>query len=61
MQMLRSGLVRTELWREFPADVRDELFRTHGGVLPVGRVGEASDLARSYLHLWSTRLAPSSP
>ncbi|MQY20656.1 SDR family oxidoreductase [Nocardia macrotermitis] len=48
---VRPGLVRTDLWREFPAEVREELFRTHGGTLPVGRVGEAADLARSYLHL----------
>jgi NAD(P)-dependent dehydrogenase (short-subunit alcohol dehydrogenase family) len=54
---VRPGLVRTELWREFPAEVRDELFRTHGRALPVGRVGEASDLARSYLHLMEQEYA----
>jgi NAD(P)-dependent dehydrogenase (short-subunit alcohol dehydrogenase family) len=54
---VRPGLVRTELWREFPEQVREELFRTHGGTLPVGRVGEASDLARSYLHLMEQEYA----
>ena len=57
VNVVRPGLVRTELWREFPADMRDELFRTHSGALPVGRVGEASDLARSYLHLMEQEYA----
>jgi NAD(P)-dependent dehydrogenase (short-subunit alcohol dehydrogenase family) len=57
VNVVRPGLVRTELWREFPADVRDELFRTSAGALPVGRVGEASDLARSYLHLMEQEYA----
>ena len=57
VNVVRPGLVRTELWREFPADVRDELFCTHGGALPAGRVGEARDLARSYLHLMEQEYA----
>ncbi len=60
VNVVRPGLVRTELWRTFPAEVRDELFRTHGGALPVGRVGEASDLARSYLHLMEQEYATGS-
>jgi NAD(P)-dependent dehydrogenase (short-subunit alcohol dehydrogenase family) len=57
VNVVRPGLVRTELWREFPVEARDELFRTHGGALPAGRVGEASDLARSYLHLMEQEYA----
>ncbi|WP_067891930.1 SDR family oxidoreductase [Nocardia vaccinii] len=57
VNVVRPGLVRTELWREFPVDVREELFRTHGGALPVGRVGAAEDLARSYVHLMEQEYA----
>ncbi len=57
VNVVRPGLVRTELWREFPADVREELFRTHGGALPVGRVGAPEDLARSYVHLMEQEYA----
>jgi NAD(P)-dependent dehydrogenase (short-subunit alcohol dehydrogenase family) len=57
VNVVRPGLVRTELWREFPVEARDELFRTYGGALPVGRVGEAADLARSYLHLMEQQYA----
>jgi NAD(P)-dependent dehydrogenase (short-subunit alcohol dehydrogenase family) len=60
VNVVRPGLVRTDLWRTFPAEVRDELFRTHGGALPVGRVGEPSDLARSYLHLMEQEYATGS-
>jgi NAD(P)-dependent dehydrogenase (short-subunit alcohol dehydrogenase family) len=60
VNVVRPGLVRTDLWRDFPARTRDELFRTHGGALPVGRIGEASDLARSYLHLMEQEYATGS-
>jgi NAD(P)-dependent dehydrogenase (short-subunit alcohol dehydrogenase family) len=51
VNVVRPGLVRTDLWKDFPEEVREDLFRAQAAALPVGRIGEASDLARSYLHL----------
>ena len=45
------GIVRTELWSGIPAAEREALFEKTGKSLLVGRVGEASDLAQSYLFL----------
>jgi NAD(P)-dependent dehydrogenase (short-subunit alcohol dehydrogenase family) len=44
------GIVRTNLWQGTAAE-RDHLFETAGNSLPVGRVGEARDIAQAYLFL----------
>jgi NAD(P)-dependent dehydrogenase (short-subunit alcohol dehydrogenase family) len=48
------------LWQEFPAEVRAELFRSTGDALPVGRIGEADDVARSYIHMMEQNYATGS-
>jgi NAD(P)-dependent dehydrogenase (short-subunit alcohol dehydrogenase family) len=45
------GAVRTELWSEMPEADREAMYRETGRRLPVGRVGEADDLAQTYLYL----------
>ena len=45
------GVVRTNLWQNMSADEREQLFESVGKRLPVGRVGEAHDLAQAYLFL----------
>jgi NAD(P)-dependent dehydrogenase (short-subunit alcohol dehydrogenase family) len=45
------GLVRTNLWQAMSAPERERLFESVGNRLPVGRVGEASDIAQAYLFL----------
>jgi NAD(P)-dependent dehydrogenase (short-subunit alcohol dehydrogenase family) len=45
------GVVRTNLWQSMGAEERDALFESVGKSLPVGRVGEASDIAQAYLFL----------
>jgi NAD(P)-dependent dehydrogenase (short-subunit alcohol dehydrogenase family) len=45
------GIVRTNLWQTMGAKEREELFESVGKRLPVGRVGEASDIAQAYLFL----------
>ena len=45
------GIVRTNLWQSMDADAREQLFESVGKSLPVGRVGEASDVARAYVFL----------
>jgi NAD(P)-dependent dehydrogenase (short-subunit alcohol dehydrogenase family) len=45
------GVVRTNLWQNMSASEREQLFESVGKRLPVGRVGEAHDIAQAYLFL----------
>jgi NAD(P)-dependent dehydrogenase (short-subunit alcohol dehydrogenase family) len=45
------GLVRTSLWQSMTAAERENLFESVGKSLPVGRIGEAHDVAQAYLFL----------
>jgi NAD(P)-dependent dehydrogenase (short-subunit alcohol dehydrogenase family) len=45
------GVVRTNLWQTMSASDRERLYESVGNSLPVGRVGEASDIAQAYLFL----------
>lgn len=57
VNVVRPGMVATDLWKEFPLDVREELFRTTGAALPVGRIGESADVARTYIHMMEQEYA----
>ncbi len=48
---VRPGLVRTDLWSDLPDPERVALFESYAKTLPVGRSGEADDIARTYVHL----------
>jgi NAD(P)-dependent dehydrogenase (short-subunit alcohol dehydrogenase family) len=45
------GVIRTNLWQNMDAGQREQLFESVGKSLPVGRVGEAHDVAHAYLFL----------
>jgi NAD(P)-dependent dehydrogenase (short-subunit alcohol dehydrogenase family) len=45
------GVVRTNLWQNMGAAEREKLYESVGKSLPVGRVGEAYDIAQAYLFL----------
>jgi len=45
------GVVRTNLWQTMNVSERERLFESVGNSLPVGRVGEAADIAQAYLFL----------
>jgi NAD(P)-dependent dehydrogenase (short-subunit alcohol dehydrogenase family) len=45
------GIVRTNLWRNMPEQEREDMYARTGKSLPVGRVGEAQDIAQAYLFL----------
>jgi len=45
------GVVRTNLWQNMPESDRQEMYARMGKTLPVGRVGEAGDIAQAYLFL----------
>jgi len=46
-----GGVVNTNLWNNMQPDSRDQFFREISAKLPAGRVGEAVDLAKTYLYL----------
>jgi NAD(P)-dependent dehydrogenase (short-subunit alcohol dehydrogenase family) len=48
---ISPGVVRTNLWQNMGVKDRDQLYDGVGKSLPVGRVGEAHDLAQAYLFL----------
>jgi NAD(P)-dependent dehydrogenase (short-subunit alcohol dehydrogenase family) len=45
------GVVRTNLWQSMSAPERELLYESVGKSLPVGRIGEAHDIAQAYLFL----------
>jgi NAD(P)-dependent dehydrogenase (short-subunit alcohol dehydrogenase family) len=45
------GTVRTELWSGMAESARETMYRDAAQRLPVGRVGEADDLAETYIYL----------
>ena len=45
------GVVRTNLWQDMSSSEREQLYASVGKRLPVGRVGEAHDIAQAYLFL----------
>ena len=60
VNLVRPGMTRTDVWQEFSEDVREELFRSRGAALPVGRIGEPEDIARTYVHLMEQEFATGS-
>jgi NAD(P)-dependent dehydrogenase (short-subunit alcohol dehydrogenase family) len=45
------GVVRTNLWQNMISSEREQLYESVGKRLPVGRVGEAHDIAQAFLFL----------
>jgi NAD(P)-dependent dehydrogenase (short-subunit alcohol dehydrogenase family) len=45
------GVVRTDLWKNMTEQDRDAMYQNVGQKLLVGRVGEAGEIAHSYLYL----------
>jgi NAD(P)-dependent dehydrogenase (short-subunit alcohol dehydrogenase family) len=51
------GVVRTNLWQNMSSGEREQLFESVGKRLPVGRIGEAHDIAQAYLFLMQERFS----
>jgi len=51
VNIVSPGFVRTPLWSNIPENEREAMYLQVGAGLPVGRVGEADDIAQAYLHL----------
>jgi NAD(P)-dependent dehydrogenase (short-subunit alcohol dehydrogenase family) len=46
-----AGVVRSDLWREMSEEDRSAMYDSISEALPVGRVGEVSDIAETFLYL----------
>ncbi|MGC1550641.1 MAG: SDR family oxidoreductase [Rhodanobacter sp.] len=53
VNLVCPGFVRTPLWANIPEVEREAMYANVGAALPVGRVGEAEDIAQTYLYLMS--------
>lgn len=51
VNIISPGVVKTEMWDQLPKEAREDLYRDVGAKLLVGRVGEASEIAETYLYL----------
>jgi NAD(P)-dependent dehydrogenase (short-subunit alcohol dehydrogenase family) len=51
VNIVSPGVVKTEMWDELPQADREGLYRDVGAKLLVGRVGEADEVAETYLYL----------
>lgn len=45
------GIVKTNLWSNMPEAEQEAMYTHFANILPVGRVGEAEDIAQTYLYL----------
>ena len=50
VNIIAPGVVKTPLWDSFSAADRDSLYAQSAARLPVGHVGEASEIAEAYLY-----------
>ncbi|WP_204631266.1 SDR family oxidoreductase [Dyella mobilis] len=57
VNLVSPGLVRTPMWEGMPEAEREATYASYGAALPVGRVGDAEDVAQTYLHLMTNRYA----
>jgi NAD(P)-dependent dehydrogenase (short-subunit alcohol dehydrogenase family) len=60
VNLVSPGAVRTELWDFLPETEREALYRQFVEKLPVGRIGEPSDVAEAYVYLMKNRFSTGS-
>lgn len=53
VNVISPGLVRTEAYDAMPKDQREAMFKAREAALPVGRIGDPSDIAQATIHLMS--------
>ncbi|WP_158942571.1 SDR family oxidoreductase [Granulicella sp. S190] len=55
VNVVAPGIVRTPIWDRLPEAQREAYFASRAATLPVGRVGEAVDVAEAYLSFMRSR------
>jgi len=51
VNVVSPGVVKTELWGGMPEGAREAMYTNIGNTLPVKRVGEAEDIAKTFVYL----------
>ncbi|KRD12453.1 short-chain dehydrogenase [Flavobacterium sp. Root901] len=51
VNIVSPGVVKTELWDSISENERNEMYNNIGNALPVKRVGEAEDIAKTFVYL----------
>jgi NAD(P)-dependent dehydrogenase (short-subunit alcohol dehydrogenase family) len=57
VNLVAPGVVRTNLWNSLSEQDREQLYTSVGSKLPVKRVGEAEDIALTYIYLMKQQFA----
>ncbi len=57
VNLVSPGFVRTPLWDNLAEAQREAMYAEVGAALPVGRVGEAHDIAQTYVYLMANPYA----
>lgn len=57
VNIVSPGFTRSPLWSNIPEAERETIFQQVGARLPVSRVGEAGDVAQTYLYLMNNDFA----
>jgi NAD(P)-dependent dehydrogenase (short-subunit alcohol dehydrogenase family) len=57
VNLVSPGFVRTPLWNNIAEAQREAMYAEVGAALPVGRVGEAHDIAQTYVYLMGNAYA----
>ncbi|MBB5192498.1 NAD(P)-dependent dehydrogenase (short-subunit alcohol dehydrogenase family) [Silvimonas terrae] len=57
VNLVSPGFTRTPLWSSVPESEREAMYQQVGARLPVGRVGEADEVAQAYLYLMNNAFA----
>ena len=60
VNLVRPGLAKTDLWATLAPEAREAMYQRGAAALPVGYVGEASDIAEAYLYLMRERFSTGS-
>jgi NAD(P)-dependent dehydrogenase (short-subunit alcohol dehydrogenase family) len=55
VNIVSPGVVRTNLWSNMPDTEREQFYQNIGDTLPVERVGDADDIAQTYIYLMKQR------
>ena len=50
VNLVAPGIIRTPMWDSMGAEVMEQLYAAEEKRLPVGRVGEAEDIARTFVY-----------
>jgi NAD(P)-dependent dehydrogenase (short-subunit alcohol dehydrogenase family) len=57
VNQVSPGVIRTNLWNSMSAEDREHLYTSVGNALPVKRVGEAEDIAQTFLYMMKQHFA----